>query len=59
VIVGKNLMARYRALVRWVEQERRRLERTGGRKTQRYLRRARLMLEVDELQGASCTSWSR
>lgn len=45
----KDLLARYRALVRWVEQERVRLERTGGRKSQRYLRRARLVLEVDEL----------
>ena len=44
-----DLMARYRALVRWVEQERRRLEKTGGKKSQRYLRRARLVLEVDEL----------
>lgn len=45
----KDLLARYRALVRWVEQKRARLERTGGRKSQRYLRRARLLLEVDEL----------
>ena len=42
-------MAQYRALVRWVERERLRLERTGERKSQRYLRRARLVLEVDEV----------
>jgi hypothetical protein len=45
----KDLMARYRALVRWVEQERRRLEKTGEKKSQLHLRRARLVLEVDEL----------
>lgn len=45
----KDLLARYRALVRWVEQERIRLERTGERKSQRYLRRARLVLDLDEL----------
>ena len=42
-------MAKYRALVRWVERERARLEKTGERKCQRYLRRARLVLEIDEL----------
>ena len=45
----KDFLARYRALVRWVAQERVRLERTGDRPTQRYLRRARLVLEIDEL----------
>jgi hypothetical protein len=45
----KDLLARYRALVRWVELERARLERTGDRPTQRYLRRARLVLEIDEV----------
>jgi hypothetical protein len=45
----KEVLARYRALVRWVERERRRLEKTGDRKSQRYLRRARLLLEVDAL----------
>jgi len=45
----KDLLARYRALVRWVELERVLLERAGGRPTQRYLRRARLVLEIDEV----------
>lgn len=42
-----DLVARYRALQRWVERERRRLERAGARPGQRYLRRARLVDEVD------------
>jgi len=45
----KEILARYRALRRWVERERRRLARTGGRPAQRYLRRARLVMEVDEV----------
>ncbi len=44
----RDLLARYCALQRWVERERRRLARTGERPTQRYLRRARLLVEVDE-----------
>jgi len=42
-----DLMARYRALQRWVERERGRLEKSGERPTQRYLRGARLVVEVD------------
>lgn len=42
-------MARYRALRRWVEAERLRLAKTGARPSQRYLRRARLVLEVDAI----------
>jgi len=44
-----DLVARYRALRRWVERERRRLEKSGERPTQRYLRRARLIVEVDAI----------
>jgi hypothetical protein len=40
-------MARYRALVRWVESERARLEKTEKRPSQLYLRRARLVLDSD------------
>ena len=43
----RTLLARYRRLRAWVEGERRRLARTGKRPTQRYLRRARLVTEVD------------
>src|SRR5688572_21828497 len=43
------VMASYRALVRWVERERRRLARTGERKSQKFLRRARLVVEVNEV----------
>ncbi|MEQ1895049.1 MAG: hypothetical protein ABL998_21115 [Planctomycetota bacterium] len=42
-------MARFRAMERWVERERRRLEETGERKSQRFLRRARLVDDVDPL----------
>lgn len=45
----KDLLARYRALRRWVEVERRRLAKTGARPSQTYLRRARLVLEVDAI----------
>lgn len=45
----KAILARYRRLRTWVAQERRRLERTGERPTQRYLRRARLLMDVDAL----------
>ena len=45
----KEIMARYRALRLWVERERRRLARTGERPAQRYLRRARLLTEVDAI----------
>jgi len=44
----RELLASYRALRRWVEDERRRLEKTSGRKSQTFLRRARLLIEVDE-----------
>jgi hypothetical protein len=42
-----DLLARYRALQRWVVRERRRLKRTGQRPTQRYLRRSRLVDDTD------------
>lgn len=42
-------MTRYRAIVRWVERERARLQKTGERPSQRYLRRARLVLDTDPL----------
>ena len=45
----KEILARYRALRRWVERERRRLERTGERPSQRYQRRARLVDDIDPL----------
>ena len=45
----KDLMARFRAMERWVERERRRLEETGERKSQRFLRRSRLVDDVDPL----------
>ena len=45
----KEILTRYRALKRWVEGERRRLERTGERKSQRYLRRARLVDDIDPM----------
>ncbi len=44
----RELLARYRALGRWVEREQKRLARTGERPSQQYLRRARLLVEVDE-----------
>jgi len=43
----KDVLARYRAMQRWVAPERRRLKRTGGRKSQKYMRRARMLIEVD------------
>ena len=45
----REIVARYRALVRWAERERRRLEKTGERPSQHYLRRARLIIEVDAI----------
>jgi len=45
----KELLARYRAMRRWVERERRRLEGTRERPSQRYLRRSRLVDEIDPL----------
>lgn len=44
----RDLLARYRALRRWVEVERRRLAKTAARPSQTYLRRARLLIDVDE-----------
>jgi len=49
VIDEREILARYRALQRWVWGERKRLTRTGEPKSQRYLRRARLLVEVDEV----------
>ena len=46
---AKDILARFRAMRRWVERERRRLEKTGERKSQRYLRRARLVDDVDPI----------
>ena len=46
--MSDDLLARYRELQRWVTQERRRLAKSGKRGSQRYLRRARLLVEVDE-----------
>ena len=43
-----DLLARYRELRRWVTQERRRLAKSGKPASQRYLRRARILTEVDE-----------
>lgn len=45
----KDVLVRFRAMKRWVERERRRLERTGERKSQAYLRRARLVDDVDPI----------
>jgi hypothetical protein len=45
----KEVLARYRAMRRWVERERRRLEKTGERKSQAYLRRSRLVDDVDPI----------
>jgi len=45
----KKFFARFRAMKRWVERERRRLEKTGARKSQRYLRRSRLIDDVDPM----------
>ena len=42
----KEILARYRALRRWVERERKRLQRTGERPSQQFLRRARLLDEI-------------
>ena len=43
----RDVLARYVRMRAWVARERRRLERTGKRPSQRYLRRARLLVEVD------------
>ena len=43
----KEIMAAYHAMRRWVARERRRLEKTGERKSQQFLRRARLVDDVD------------
>jgi len=45
----KEILARYRALRRWVERERRRLAKTRGRKSQTYLRRSRLVDCIDPI----------
>ena len=45
----KEVLVRFRAIKRWVERERRRLEKTGERKSQGYLRRARLVMEIDPI----------
>jgi len=46
---AKEILPRYRAMCRWVERERRRLEKTGERKSQQFLRRSRLVLNVDPI----------
>lgn len=45
----KEILARYRKMRAWVERERRRLARTGERKSQRYLRRSQLVDDVDPI----------
>jgi hypothetical protein len=45
----KEVLARYRRLQAWVRRERRRLERTRERPSQVYLRRARLLVDMDHL----------
>ena len=45
----KEILSRYRAMKRWVERERRRIERAGARKTLRYLRRSRLVDCIDPI----------
>jgi hypothetical protein len=44
-----DLLARYRRMRAWVASERRRVARTRERPSQRYLRRARLLIEVDDV----------
>ena len=46
---AKEILPRYRAMCRWVERERRRLEKAGERKSQRFLRRSRLVDDVDPI----------
>jgi len=45
----KDVLARYSRLQAWVRRERRRLDRTGQRPSQVFLRRARLLDEFDHL----------
>jgi hypothetical protein len=45
----KDVLARFRRLQAWVRRERRRLDRTRERPSQVYLRRARLLLDMDHL----------
>lgn len=45
----RDFLRRFRDLQRWVERERRRLKQTGERATQRYLRRSRLVVDVDPI----------
>ncbi len=45
----KEILARYHAMRRWVERERRRIENSGGRKSQTYLRRSRLVDDTDPI----------
>ena len=46
----KKILACYRALRRWVEREQRRQARTRARKSQTYLRRSRLVDDVDPVR---------
>ena len=46
---ANEILPHYESLKRWVERERRRLEKTGERKSQRFLRRSRLVLDVDPI----------
>lgn len=46
---AEEVLPRFRAMERWVERERARLEKTGEKKSQRFLRRARLVDDVDPL----------
>ena len=43
----REILARYHAMKRWVERERRRLARTRGRPSQKYLRRSRIVDDTD------------
>lgn len=45
----REILARYRRLQAWVRQERRRLDRTRKRPSQVYLRRARLLMDMDHV----------
>jgi len=43
-----------RAMCRWVERERRRLEKTGERKSQQFLRRSRLVRRPITVRELGC-----
>ncbi len=45
----RDVLRRYARLRAWVQRERRRLERKGARPSQQYLRRSRLVDDVDPI----------